>query len=291
MINGIHIVNSFTGEDVKGNPAGVVLTPEQIDITLMQRIATRLGYSETAFIQPLKKYKRISEIKANRNLSIERPSEKSEYCIRWFTPEEEVPLCGHATLAAAAVLFQERSAELKVHFHSQSGDLFVFRDGDRYILDFPSDLPLPYIPSEELLTALRLDSYEACVLGKKTEYILIQLRNEEMVADSSPCFSLLKTIGHSRIKGIMITSISGHPAFSFVSRFFDPWSGIMEDPVTGSAHTLAGPYWQKILKKNTLTAKQISERGGILYLQFKKDQRIYIGGQAEIKGKKEFSDI
>jgi len=287
----ISLVNSFTGVEAEGNPAGVLISQEELDSALMQELATLVGFSETAFVTPL-------------------PEKSDEYRIRWFTTVTEVPLCGHATLAAAAVIFRKRgisstsvsglssrgvnpkpTGSKKIRFHSQSGILEVSLQKKRYVLDFPLDTPIPYDPPENLLTAMSIESYVSSAYGKLTNYLLIQLQNEERVADLSPNFSLLKGLNLPGIIGIIATAIADSSDIDFVSRFFDPWAGIMEDPVTGSAHSLLTPYWQQILKKREMTARQISSRGGVLYLQVKDDKRVFIGGSAEIYAKKILSVV
>ena len=290
----INIVNSFTGEDAEGNPAGVMISREDIAATLMQEIAKRVGFSETAFVTPLM-------------------DKSNEYKIRWFTTLTEVPLCGHATLAAAAVIFQKSEEKPapdqslkkeagsldisdsdrnnKIRFHSQSGILEVFRQQDRFVLDFPLDVPVPYHLPENLLTAMSIDSYVSSAYGKLTNYLLIHLQNEEIVTRLSPNFQLLQELNLPCSGGIIVTALSDNPNYDFVSRFFAPWEGIMEDPVTGSAHSLLTPYWQPIVKKSEMNARQISSRGGILYLKAKDDRRVFIGGSAEIIGKMSISII
>ncbi|MBW6516084.1 MAG: PhzF family phenazine biosynthesis protein [Candidatus Cloacimonetes bacterium] len=272
MIYDVHIINSFTGTNSEGNPAGVVITAEELPATIMQEIASRMSLSETAFIFPL-------------------PHKKNEYKIRWFTPVLEVPLCGHATLAAAAFLYKKQLFKSSVVFHSLSGLLRVMREGHRFILDFPLDIPVEYKLPDKLFMAMGIDSYVSCVIGKLTGYILIQLQSERKVAEICPNYPLLKAINPSEAKGITVTATADNPELDFVSRFFDPWAGIMEDPVTGSAHTLLGPYWSAILGKKKMVAKQISPRGGILYLEMRNRERIYIAGNAKIVGQETISVI
>ncbi len=268
----VQVVNSFTGERAEGNPAGVVICSEELPAFIMQEIASQVGFSETAFLYPI-------------------PLKKSEYQIRWFTTVVEVPLCGHGTLAAAALLFKEGLIKSKVVFQSLSGELRVLREGHRFILDFPVDHPREFIPSEKLLTAMSIQSYISSVWGELTGYLLIQMQDEKSVANLYPNYPLLKAINPAEVTGLTITAQSDNPQYDFVSRFFDPWAGIMEDPVTGSAHTLLGPYWQNILGKKQMIARQISSRGGILYLEMRDNRRIYIGGNAEFKGKKIISIV
>jgi PhzF family phenazine biosynthesis protein len=268
----VHILNSFTGSNSEGNPAGVVISTEELPSVIMQEIASKMNLSETAFLFPL-------------------PHKKNKYKIRWFTPVLEVPLCGHGTLAAAALLYKKQLFKSSVVFHSLSGILRVRREGHKFILDFPLDIPVEYEPPDKLFMAMGIDSYVSCVIGKLTAYILIHLQSERKVAEICPNYPLLKAINPSEAKGITVTATTDNTEYDFVSRFFDPWAGIMEDPVTGSAHTLLGPYWSAILGKKKMVAKQISSRGGILYLKMKNRERIYIAGNAKIVGQDTISII
>jgi PhzF family phenazine biosynthesis protein len=284
-------VNSFAGEGTEGNPAGVLFTDKELSSALMQKIALRMGFSETAFLYPVKEAENSGGILRRFSRLVSAKRTIPVYYIRWFTTLTEVPLCGHATLAAAALLFQNEQTAKKGIFYSESGKLIVYREEDRFMLDFPLDIPQAYNLPENLLAALGLENYETVVLGEKTGYLLIRLRNEEMVREVSPNYPLLKGIRIPGITGICITSLSDDPAYDFVSRFFDPWAGIMEDPVTGSAHTLLGPYWQKILYRSNMKARQLSRRGGVLLIRIENDKRISIGGKAEITGEERISIV
>lgn len=280
------LVNSFTGNDAEGNPAGVVITEQSLEPFLMQKIATEIGFSETAFVSPVPKQKQASLYEKQKKwLSRFLPQEEDEYTIRWFTPVLEVPLCGHATLAAAAVIFQQHPEKGAISFLSPSGKLKVFRQAQLLILDFPADTFSPCEPPSGIVTALGIEKYVSCQLGKLTKYLLLHLQNENQVAQIAPNYPLLKAIKLPELNGICVTSVSDSDSYDFVSRFFVPWEGIIEDPVTGSAHTLLGPYWHGVFGKRKMTARQISSRGGVLYLQINDNRRINIGGYAETFGK------
>jgi len=244
-------VDSFTSRLFSGNPAGVVPLEQWPDDEVMQRIAMENNLAETAFFAPL----------------------GEGYHIRWFTPKVEVDLCGHATLAAAHVLFSHlgfQGQELK--FSSRSGPLRVYQEGKRYILDFPAD---EYDPAElpsGLVEALGGKEPMFCYLGK-TDYMLVYEKQSD-IEGMKPDFGLL---GKVKARGVIVTAPGEW--VDIVSRFFAPQVGIDEDPVTVSTHTTLVPYWSRQLAKTELTARQLSERGGDLFCR-NRGNRIEIGGEA-----------
>ncbi|MFS0489864.1 PhzF family phenazine biosynthesis protein [Leadbetterella byssophila] len=243
-------INTFSSEDFKGNPAGVVPMDFWISDDLMQKIANQNGLSETAFF-----------VKTVRG-----------FAIRWFTPEVEVPLCGHATLASGYVLteFMNHPDE-RILFESKSGDLeFVKKDGLFY-LDFPAfeshEISLDF-PFQKALGVQPQKVYQA------NEDIMAVFRNEEEIAQIRPDFhALLKLKG----RGLIVTAPG--KKVDFVSRFFAPSLGINEDAVTGSSFTKLFPYWSKELGKTEFQAMQISERTGKVTGQVM-NGRVLIGGEA-----------
>lgn len=248
----IYQIDAFASEIFTGNPAAVCPLDTWISDELMQKIAAENNLAETAFL-----------VKKNEG-----------YEIRWFTPTVEVDLCGHATLAAAYTLMEHlQFAENEVILHSpRSGKLPVRREGERYIINFPADKIAPVPPPTELLESLNRIPLE-CYQGK-TDYMLV-FQNQQQITDLAPDF---RQMGKVKARGIICTAPGDD--CDFVSRFFGPQSGIDEDPVTGSAHTTLIPYWATRLKKNTLTAKQLSKRGGTLYCEHLGD-RVEIGGMAK----------
>jgi PhzF family phenazine biosynthesis protein len=244
-------VAAFTGEQFHGNPAGVCLLKEWPADELLQNIARENNLSETAFL-----------VGSNR-----------EYELRWFTPQVEVDLCGHATLAAGFVLFNLYDAGSgPLLFHSQSGDLQVRRDGqnDMFFLDFPSRPPRK-IDCPELLTK-GLGAVPQSVLTSR-DLVAVFASPDEITA-LQPDFSLLRRLD---ALGIIVTAPSTE--VDFVSRFFAPAVGIDEDPVTGSAHCTLVPYWAGRLGRKELTARQLSARGGELLCR-DEGERVRIGGRA-----------
>ena len=247
-------VDAFTDQLFKGNPAAVVLLNSWIEEEHMQSIAFENNLSETAFIVR---------------------KESAFYEIRWFTPLTEVDLCGHATLAAARVIFEHFDTNSKTleFYSSRSGALKVSRDEELITLDFPADLPERFSPPDGLYEAIG-HAPEECLKGK-TDYLLVY-PNQEAIEKLKPNFYLLKSV---KARGIICTSPGQKN--DFVSRFFAPAVGINEDPVTGSAHTTLTPYWSSKLEKVKLFAMQISLRGGELVCELRGD-RVFISGRAVI---------
>ena len=242
-------VHSFTDNLFHGNPAGVCLLDNWIDDALMQRIAKENNLSETAFLV----------------------QKNDGYELRWFTPKIEVDLCGHATLASAFVLFDHLEHEGEhIVFHTASGDLIVKRSGSSFVMDFPSRNASPIEPPIELEKGLDCEIDEAY---QSRDFMAI-FESEEIVRNIRPDFAEL---GKLDCTGIIITA-PGEDV-DFVSRFFAPQAGILEDPVTGSAHCTLAPYWADRLGKTDLSARQVSERGGEIACKLV-DDRVLIAGRA-----------
>lgn len=198
-------------------------------------------------------------------------SKDDHYHLRWFTPVREVDLCGHATLAAGWVIFNELGAKANtVKFESMSGPLAVHRDGDRLVLDFPVRTPKPVDAPPGLLEALGGDPRQ--VLG--AEDLLVVYKREEDVRALNPDF---EAIGAIKERGVIVTAPGSD--CDFVSRYFAPSYGIDEDPVTGSTHCVLTPYWAERLGRSELHARQVSARGGELWCSLHGD-RVHIAGHA-----------
>jgi PhzF family phenazine biosynthesis protein len=242
-------VDAFTGSTFRGNPAGVVIVKEWLSEETMQAIAAENNVSETAFIHP-------------RGNAFE---------IRWFTPEIEVDLCGHATLASACVVFdQGMNHGDEVQFAAKVEILTVRREGSLFVMDFPSRPAEPASPPPRLAEALGATPEE--VLGSRD--LMAVFQSEEQVAAIAPDFDLLAEFD---ALGVIVTA-PGRKV-DFVSRFFAPSAGVPEDPVTGSAHCTLIPYWSKRLGKTRLKARQVSRRGGELTCEDAGD-RVRIAGEA-----------
>jgi len=245
-------VDAFTGALFRGNPAGVCIIDGWPDDALMQSIAAENNLPETAFVV-----------------------RRGKHCdLRWFTPTVEVDLCGHATLAAAHVLFLHAGWRgTSVEFRSQSGKLEVERRPGLLVLDFPSRPASPCAAPEALLRGL--GSAPAEVLGAR-DYLAVYGTEEEVRA-LSPDMAVLSLVDRF---GVCVTAPARDTGtVDFVSRFFAPAEGIPEDPVTGSAHCTLVPYWAGRLGKKTLHALQVSARGGELFCE-DAGARVKIGGRA-----------
>ncbi|TFH26528.1 MAG: PhzF family phenazine biosynthesis protein [Bacteroidia bacterium] len=247
----LYQVDAFASEVFKGNPAAVCICDHWPERKVMQQVANENNLSETAFAVP-----------ANNC-----------YEIRWFTPQMEVELCGHATLATAHVLFHHlgQEGDLICFDTVHSGRLNVRRNGDRLTLDFPADTLEAMVVPELIVTALQTPPLKA--FRGKTDFMFVFASQSE-IEKMQPDFGLLAQVGG---RGVIVTALGND--VDFVSRFFAPQTGINEDPVTGSAHTALTPYWSKVLGKKELTARQLSARGGDLICEDKGD-RVYISGHA-----------
>jgi PhzF family phenazine biosynthesis protein len=237
-------VDAFTRAPFRGNPAAVVILDGPRDEAWMQAVAREMNVSETAFATLL-------------------PS--GAFALRWFTPLTEVPLCGHATLATAAVLLSQGVVAGEVAFDTQSGRLTVTAEGNGYRLDLPA---LTTEPTEapEIVAALGAQALEVRASREGRKW-LVRVASAAEVRGLAPEMSrLLDAPNPLGLKGLVVTAPgSGDPSESgahFVSRYFAPWVGVPEDPVTGSAHALLGPYWAGHLGRTRMLAAQLSRRGG-----------------------------
>ena len=243
-------VDAFTSEIFQGNPAGVCPLESWLPDGLMQNIAMENNLAETAFYVPA----------------------GDRFGIRWFTPAVEVDLCGHATLAAAYVIFRyDRYPGNEIALDSRSGILRVRRDGDLLTLDFPADALRPAAEPAGLSEALGARPQE--IFQGKTDYLAVFGTQAEIEA-MRPDFGKL---GRVEARGVIVTARGAR--VDFVSRFFGPQVGIDEDPVTGSAHTSLAPYWAEKLGKTEMEAVQLSRRGGRLKVRLRGD-RVDISGRA-----------
>ncbi len=247
-------VDSFTGELFAGNPAGVCILSAFLADSIMQKIAAENRHSETAFVVP-------------------RPD--GDFELRWFTPEVEDDLCGHATLASAYVLALRKHSVWPVRFHTCSGVLTVARHENTFEMDFPARPPQPCELPPELLPALGLKRAQVM---RSRDYLVVVDRAEQ-VRSLSPDISALAKL-EIGIGGTIVTA-PGERDVDYVSRFFAPAVGIDEDPVTGSIHCTLAPYWGARLGRQTLYARQLSARGGDLRCEIAGD-RVKIAGTARL---------
>jgi len=246
----IYQIDAFTSKLFGGNPAAVCILESWLETDVMQQIAAENNLAETAF--------------AVKNIN--------HYELRWFTPEIEVDLCGHATLATAFVIFNYYGyKENTLRFISpRSGELLVQKSESGLLtMDFPTDDVTPVSEQTNISKAIGKQPVET--YKGKTDYMLIYEFQAEIEA-ITPNFHLLNELD---CRGVIVTAKGNE--VDFVSRFFAPQCGIPEDPVTGSAHTTLTPYWSEKLNKKTLTAKQLSERGGDIQCE-------YLGDRVKISG-------
>ncbi len=254
-------LDAFTASRFAGNPAAVMPMASFPGDETLQAIAAENNLAETAFIVP----------------------SGADYRIRWFTPSTEVPLCGHATLASAAVVMERlEPTRRSVIFHSASGPLSVARSGTRYIMNFPARLSEAVAVPDGMSAALGVVPIE--VAADPFNYIAL-LDSANSVRQLSPDFAAIARLD----RGGLIVTAPGDGPFDFVSRFFAPAKGIPEDPVTGSAHCALTPYWAKRLNKTEFRAFQASRRGGEIVCRLRQDRVelegsciFYLEGQAEI---------
>jgi len=240
-------VDAFATRAFEGNPAAVCPLENWLEDDLLQAIAEENNLSETAFFVPT----------------------ENGFRLRWFTPVKEVDLCGHATLATAHVIFEILGcAEPAIIFETRSGNLCVEKAGNQLKMDFPAFPPTPCEDSETIVKAIGVRPIE---LLAADDYVAV-FDSETTVRSITPNHSLLSQLD---LRGVIVTAPGTD--VDFVSRFFAPKIGITEDPVTGAAHCKLAPYWAGKLGKNTLSARQVSKRGGSLTCEVKPDRVVLYG--------------
>lgn len=228
-------IDALTTRQFAGNPAAVMLLDRFPEDTVLQDIAAENNLSETAFLVP----------------------EGGDYRLRWFTPNTEVPLCGHATLASAAVVMERlEPGRATVVFHSASGPLTVDQTETGYVMDFPIRTSEQVSTPPALAEALRINPIEVFI--NEFNYLAL-LESEQVLRALAPDMAALARLDRP---GVVVTAVPGAGDYDFVSRYFAPAKGIPEDPVTGAAHCMLAPYWAKRLGKTMFRAFQASRRGG-----------------------------
>ena len=249
----IHQIDAFTDRPFAGNPAAVCLLESPIDDEVMQNIAQEMNLSETAFLLP----------------------EKEGFNLRWFTPEYEVDLCGHATLASAHMLWETGvlAPDAEARFYSRSGLLTARCLAEGIELNFPAQ-PAQRMPAPpELVESLGFVPLDTGFNG--ADYLIVA-DSEETIRQLTPDFETMRRV---EMRGAIVTAPSSDSFIDFISRFFAPRAGINEDPVTGSAHCSLGPYWGGRMKKKEMVGFQASKRGGFVSVRLE-DDRVYLTGEA-----------
>ena len=250
-------VDAFTDRPFAGNPAAVCVLPQARDEGWMQAVAREMNLSETAFLVPL-------------------GDAEAQYDLRWFTPVAEVELCGHATLASAHALWDSGALapDRDARFTTKSGPLSASRDGDWIAMDFPATpaTPLDAHPAG-LADALGAEPH---TVGHTRFDYLVELPTAAAVRELQPDFGAVLRLG---VRGVIVTALADDGEHDFVSRFFAPFVGIDEDPVTGSAHCALGPYWCERLGVDEVRGFQASARGGTVRVR-NRGERVELRGQA-----------
>ena len=250
----LYHVDAFTSEPFKGNPAGVCFVEKETSDEWMQKIAAELNLSETAFVVSKEQYSEI----------------------RFFTPEAEVPLCGHATLSASHIMYETKmvKAEDEITFKAKAGELLIRKTGSWITMNFPA-YPITEVPVpseiEEMIGTKPAEFYKSAF-----GWTLALIENEQLVRNMKPDFRMLK---NSEYGDLIVTAKSEETGFDFCVRCFAPALGIDEDPVTGSAHCALVTFWNMKTGKKDFISHQVSKRSGILKVSLKGD-RVEISGQA-----------
>lgn len=255
-----YIVDSFTKEQFKGNPAGVCLLEYELKEDLMLSIAQELGLSETAFVT--------------------KTESDQKFAIRYFSPKKEIPLCGHATLAAAKVLFRH-SKHHEIHFiNIEQLKLVVRARQEEITMEFPVYDTIPFETPAKVLNALGLDKVINTRFSPKNKIILLEIEDALALSNLKPDFNALLQ-SYADINGVLVTARSSVAQYDYQYRYFWPWSGTNEDPVTGGVQTFLGKYWSEKLHKKTMQAFQSSARTGSMTVEVV-DDKVFISGHAVI---------
>ncbi|MBL8817399.1 MAG: PhzF family phenazine biosynthesis protein [Planctomyces sp.] len=261
-------VDAFASAPFTGNPAAVCITESQPDSNWMQKIASEMNLSETAFVYP----------------------DDDSLRLRWMTPTVEVDLCGHATLATAHVLKELQAKQSlpeflsefwksgMIQFASRSGTLTAEFSSDCITLDFPATQVAPGPLPDGITDALGLRSGDIVFCGRSRFDLLLQVQSAQIVRSLRPS---MQALAECPVRGIIVTATGDLSDHDFISRFFAPASGVPEDPVTGSAHCALGPYWAPHFGRSTLFGYQASARGGRIRVDVRGD-RVRLGGNAVI---------
>lgn len=290
----IFTVDAFAKKPFSGNQAAVVPLTQNLDDATMQKIASEMNLSETSYLLPL---------------NADGPdawTTCSQFSLRWFTPVSEIVLCGHATLAAAHVLFQNlENANRKLEFQTLSGTLLARKEGDLILLDFPENEPVSLTSEEERELSPLVEAALGEAKGKARtvsisralKYLMVQVDDSctrhDLEAIRPDARAMERLHDGSRVKAVIVC-VKGRPEeeeeeeakegerkkYDVRSRFFAPWYGVDEDPVTGSAHTVLGPFWSRRLGKKELLCHQCSPRGGEVIVKTRSDGRVDLIGQA-----------
>ena len=240
------IVDAFTDEIFKGNQAGVCILDEPITASVMLQIAREFGFSETAFV--------LQKVTDN-------------FSIRYFSPVMEIPLCGHATMASAKVLFSEFDKLDEIIFETHFGvKLKIVKQEERIVMFFPVHNTEPCELNAQMKEAIGLSEILTCEYNSNHNILMVEIKSSDELSKLNPDYDLLKSIDTS-INGILVTSKSQKPGYDFEYRYFFPWSGANEDPVTGGVQSFLCKYWSLKLEKKIMRAFQCSIRARFIKLK------------------------
>lgn len=254
----IYFVDAFTSEKFKGNPAAVCMLDDSIHERLMQNIAMEIGFSETAFLNKIS---------------------NDQYRIRFFTPKKEIPLCGHATLSASKIIFETTGSKQTCFLNIEGVELITEKAGTRIKMQFPVyETEKTEVP-QSMLDALGIKKMITAQYSSKNRIILIETEDTESLRGLTPDFTALIR-SHNGINGVLVTAQAAD-GYDFHYRYFWPWAGTNEDPVTGGVQTFLTKYWAIKLGKNKLKAFQSSIRTGVMETELNGD-KVFIYGEAII---------
>ena len=251
-----YFVDSFTTEPFKGNPAGVCILNNEITDEKMLNIASEIGFSETAFVKQL--------------------VDNNTYNIRFFSPKKEIPLCGHATLASAKIIFEKTPAP-SIHFITvENLNLIIKKDTEHIIMEFPVYDTTPLTAPPSILIALGLESVMNASYNAETKIMLLEIKDAAVLAALKPDFTALIN-AYKNIDGVLVTAPSNTEQYDFHYRYFWPWAGTNEDPVTGGVQTFLTRYWSTRLNKKKMKAFQSSHRTGFMTVELVNDKVLIYG--------------
>lgn len=254
------IVDSFTDAAFKGNPAGVCFPEKALEDQQMLLVAMELGLSETAFVHPTQ--------------------DNGVFTIRYFSPKKEIPLCGHATLASAKVLFAQTSLSEIQFITVENLRLLVQQEGDAITMEFPVYDTVAAAAPPAMLEALGITVTNNVVYSEKNKIIMIEIGDSKQLADLRPDFTALVQ-SYQGINGVLVTAPSASVDYDYHYRYFWPWAGTEEDPVTGGVQTFLAKYWSVKLNKKNMKAFQSSARTGWMQVQVQ-DEKVWLTSNAVI---------
>jgi len=251
-----YFVDSFTSEPFKGNPAGVCVLDEEIGSEKMLTIANEIGFSETAFIKKI--------------------NDDHLYSIRYFSPKMEIALCGHATLASAKIIFEKTQVPAISFITGENLNLTIGKSGSNIIMEFPVYDTVPFTTPQSVLASLGLNDVINSSYSTKNKIILLEIADTKTLAALNPDFTAL-VISYENINGVLVTAASGTDQYDYHYRYFWPWAGTNEDPVTGGVQTFLARYWSTRLNKKRMTAFQSSKRTGFMTVELNADKVLIYG--------------